>query len=260
MHTSNLLNVSADKNAYGKWATLNQEYFANPVIIKELFNFFQKAYPTLPKKLNIIDVGSAEGFVGEYFSQELLHQGFDVSLFLLDVVKEHLEQNKNPVTTKIHLSLLKFKEKEKYDVMIVSSILHYFSFEEQDLILKKMYEGLKKGGYLLLKAFIPFPESWGLFLMLNHFIGKDYQLLSQTALEQSLRKEFGKEVSFLGDATLWNCTSENLKSRYQLTDKQITTMRDLIQTTDKKSKNGFYLTPTGFTAPIPYKIYLCRKK
>lgn len=254
----NKFNVTADKQAYGKWAELNKDYFANPKIIDEFFRFFARAQPILPRAINIIEFGSAEGLVGEYFAK-LLSAGHRINLTILDVVPEHLQKNINPKTVKICKDLLQFDQREKYDLALARSLLHYFSFEDQLNALKIIHLSLKKGGYLLIAAFVQHPQTLALFLKLNSIVGKQLQLLPAEQIETLFSKSGFSSVSFLGDATTWNCSSNNLKLRYNLTQKQIEDMRSLIESTSDFKQKGFTLGPTEFTLPVPYKVYLLKK-
>lgn len=254
----NKFNVTADKQAYGKWAELNQDYFSNPKIIDEFFRFFTRAQPDLPETINIIEFGSAEGIVGEYFAKSLSTK-HKTKLTLVDVVPEHLQANTNPKTIKICKNILQFDQKEKYDLAIVRSLLHYFSTEDQQRVLEITHASLKKGGYLLIAAFIQRPESLELFLKLNRLVGKQLQLLTSQQLEKLFAQAGFTQTTFLGNATTWNCSSNNLKARYTLSDETIQNMRKLIQSTPTFEQKGFTLTMNGFTVPIPYRIYLLKK-
>ena len=254
----NAVNVKADRLTFGKWNDLTKDYFSNEKIIHELYAFFEKQKINLGKEIEIVEVGSAEGLVGEYFKKKL-KKDRRVHLTILDVVKEHLEKNRNKETKKVHLDLLKFNEIEKYGLVIMRSVLHYFSEEEQEIVLKNVYHSLKKGGYLLLSVFIQYPSSMNLFLELNKAVGKNLTLLSKEEVQHNLFKAGFENVKFLGELTTWNCSSGNLKKRYNLSKEKIELMRRLIEKTPLNGKQGFTVSKEGFSVPIPYKLFLMTK-
>lgn len=258
MKSFNLENVSADSLAHGKWAELNREYFANPKIINELFSFFKKEKVSFEEPANIIDLGSAEGLVGEHFANKIGIRKA-VSLTILDIVKEHLDANKNSSTEKICKDLLHFEEMGRYNLAIMNSVLHYFSKEDQLKVLKNIRRSLNKSGVFLLKAFIQYPENMELFHKLNRLVGKNLQLISAAELEEILEKTKFTESHFLGNATTWNCTSNNLRKRYDLSEKTISKMITLIKESPKNKKKGFTTKGNTFSIPIPYKVYLLKK-
>ena len=44
--------------------------------------------------------------------------------------------------------------KEEYDLVLMSSLMHHFSLDQNNLVVKKISTALKKGGYLIIQEFI----------------------------------------------------------------------------------------------------------
>ncbi|HYD89985.1 MAG TPA: methyltransferase domain-containing protein [Flavobacterium sp.] len=253
----NKFNLLADKKVYGRWKELNAEYFSDPKTIEALYELFANSKTALPKDCGVVEFGSAEGMVGEYF-KDMLSVNHRVSLTIVDAIAEHVHANENPETEKIVADLLNYSEKERFDLAIARSLLHYFSIEEQKTVLKNIFNSLKSGGYFLVQAFIQKDEDLDLFLKLNRFVGKELQLVPITKLINQL-EEVGFKVVPLGDAPTWRCSSENLQNRYDLSNDELITMRNMIIQTANKSRRGFDVTDSGFTVPIPFQVLMAKK-
>ncbi len=247
-------NITHDSVTYGKWALLNKKYFSHPKIISELFNLFAASKVSLPILPKIIDLGSAEGLVGEFFWKKL-----GGSLTLLDIVKEHLEQNLNPHTQKICKNILEFNEKNTYDLIIMSSVLHYFSKTNQMRVLKNIRNALKQKGYFLLKVFVQQPEFLGTFLKLSKIMDRNPQLLSQKRLENNFKKA-GFSFQFLDNAIPWNVSLTELKNRYSVSQDKILKMKQIIKNSSSQERSYFTNKKESLILPVPYKVYLLRKE
>lgn len=253
----NQVNVTQDQRTYGKWSLFNQEYFANPKIMSEFCEFVKQALKSTSGEINMLDLGSADGVLGEFVAKEL-RKNREVSLTLLDIVPEHLSANSNPATKKIAMSVLDWEETDKYDLIIVRSLLHYFPKSDQLKIIKKIKQALTKTGVAVVAAFIQKPQSVKLFLELNKTIGKKLQLMNVAELEELFEIAKAK-FTFLGNATTWACSSENLKARYNLSKKELDALKDKISKEPGFEEKEFTIKGDKFTVPVPFKIYLLKK-
>lgn len=254
----NQQNLAADRLTYGKWAARNDQFAAEEPL-KLLYEFFTVAKLELSDDLKVIEFGSAEGKVGEYFKAKLIEQGKTVHLTLVDVVKEHLDANKNPETEKIRSDLAEMNLEPTYDLGIGRSILHYFSEDVQGIVLKNINNALKPGGYYLSQNFVQLDSDLELYLKLNHAIGKSFSLISIEKLTEMFKKVGFKDIRLLGALPIWDYSSENLQQRYQLPDEEVQGFRRMIEETPAENRIGFKLTDIGFTIPIPYKVFLMQK-
>jgi hypothetical protein len=253
----NQQNLKADRLTYGKWAARDDQ-FSSEEPLRLLYDFFVSAQPELPDSLKVVEYGSAEGKVGEYFKKKLVKAGKVVHLTLVDVVKEHLEANKNVETEKIHCDLAEMNLKPLYDLGIGRSILHYFSEGVQKIVLKNIFNSLRTEGYYLSQNFVQLDSDLELYLKLNRAIGKSFSLVSVESLQQMFEEVGFKEVRLLGALPVWDYSSENLQQRYQLPNEEIQRFKEMIEETPTENRIGFKLTNTGFTIPIPYKVFLMR--
>jgi len=254
----NQYNILADKNTYGKWKDVNGEYFSDPKTIEALYRLFAESNVLLPHHIELVDFGSAEGLVGEYFKQELSKK-HSVNLTLVDVVAEHLNANTDPETIKIHDDILTFSRENEYDLAITRSLLHYFSKDDQVKVVRNIYHSLKRGGYFLLQAFIQNDSDLNLFLKLNNYVGKKLQLIPLEEVSAMLGATGFVEITVLGDAPTWNCSSDNLKTRYDLSVQDLANMARLISDAQETDKRGFSLNGNAFTVPVPFNVLIARK-
>jgi len=254
----NKQNIKADKLTYGKWSKRDDQ-FADNEPLELIYKMFSEAKPELPESLNVIEFGSADGVVGEYFKKRLVEDSCVVNLSLLDVVKEHLDANPNDDTIKINKSLLEFDKQNEYDLGIVRSVFHYFSQEAQNKVIANIYNSIKPGGYFLSQNFVQTESDLGMYLDFNHMIGKDFQLTSEELVMNLFKNAGFEEVRKLGDLPVWHYTSDNLMKRYALSPEAIQKMRQKIEGTPEEKRTGFQLTKDGFTVPVPFKVFLMRK-
>ncbi|MFA5303530.1 MAG: class I SAM-dependent methyltransferase [Candidatus Nanoarchaeia archaeon] len=119
-------------------------YKKNNPIIKELLKEFSK----IPNNSSILDIGAGTG----ENDLELFKKGFnsidllDISPKMLDLAKKRLKNfNAHFYCT----DLEKFVLKKKYDVILASLVLHYYSGEQLKKMLAKLKGLLKKGGLLI---------------------------------------------------------------------------------------------------------------
>ena len=254
---TNECNLQRDQKTYGHWSEVTQDYFSNSHTLRKLYTIFMRSKPSLTHHIDIIELGSAEGILGEYFARNLSRKR-TVGLTLVDRISEHLTQNKNQNTRKVCDDLLTFVEPESFDLCLMRSVLQYFKKESQRIVLKNAWISTKPGGHLLLQAFVPYQESIDLFITLNEYIGK--QLVTMTSDEiKNMCTEVDFEVNSLGTAPIWKCSSQSLRMRYDLTDSHIAEMISIIRKSPTKKRKGFKTNKEDFTIPIPYEVYLLKK-
>lgn len=255
----NKLNIEADRLTFGKWSKRNDQ-FAETEPLRILYEMFEKANMDLPDDPKVIEYGSADGIVGEYFRERLAQDGYNPQLTILDAVKENLDANTNPETRKVQINLLDLNVQNEYDLGLVRSVFHYFVPDAQKYVAKNIYNSLKPGGYLLSQNFIQPKSDLELYLRINRMIGKYFQIEADEGVITKMFSDTGfAEVRKLGDMPVWEYTSENLKTRYDLNDSNIQEMRQLILDTPEPSRRGFRVTETGFVLPVPYKVFLMRR-
>lgn len=256
MDKVNKQNLLADKNAYGRWAQVS-EPFRSEESLRELYELFRSATPYLTEQLSIAEFGSAEGLVGEYFSERLSSQ-HRVTLSLFDIVPEHLAANKNPGTVKILVDLLDLDLPPTYHLGIMRSVLHYFSRECQVVALQNIRRTILSGGYIVVQAFVQYPENLPLYMKLNHMLGKDFQLVGREDVLGLLETVGFSQVSILGKLKTFQFSQASLQRRYNLSSDLLEEMRNLIATTEPEKRREFSVSKNDFSVPVPYEVFLAR--
>ena len=251
-------NLAADKITYGKWSKKGDQ-FGDEEPLKLLYDMFVSAQPEIPRELDVAEFGSADGVVGEYFSNSLKKDGYTPTLTIIDAIKEHLEANENPSTNKIHSNLLTLELQDEYDLGISRSVLHYFSPESQKVVLRNILNSLKRGGYFLSQNFVQNESDLELYLEFNKRIGKSFQLATEEMIIQMMTSAGFENVRKVGDMPTWHYEGSNLQKRYELSEEAIREMREIILATPEEKRSGFGLTEDSFTVPVPYKVFLARK-
>ncbi len=99
----------------------------------------------IPINGTIVDLGCGEGIIAEYLAQNKLRTvvGVDINAKRL---KKSGQKNLR----------FRFADARKYPLaginsVVLSDVLHHMNFKDQDIILKNIAKGLKKGGVLLIK-------------------------------------------------------------------------------------------------------------
>ena len=254
----NKQNLYADRITFGKWAKRNDQ-FSEEEPLQLIYDMFKRANPQLPSQLDIVEFGSAEGLVGEYFLGKLQAEGYISRLTIIDVVEEHLTANTHHETKKLHQDLLTMNIREVWNLGLARSILHYFSTEGQKVVLGNIYNALKSGAHFLSQNFIQKESDLGLYLQFNHAIGKHFELSSEEVLLKKFSKAGFRNIKKLGDLPTWHFRAHSLQERYNLSQEKILEMRSIILNTPLQLRTGFEVTSDGFTVPIPYTLFLMQK-
>ena len=258
MDEINRKNLEADKFTRGKWATFGSP-FRNEKHLEELFSLFNATQINLPCEIKIADFGSAEGLVGEYFRNKLTQTGHNVSLTLIDTIKEHLAANKNVDTKKICKDLLTLDYPETFNLGLIRSVLHYFNKENQMIVLQNIRNSLLPSGYLLLQAFVQYPENMNLYMTMNRMIGKNFQLVDEKTIFEILEKSGYKNSILLGEVSTFYFDSKYLQKRYKLSDSTLEEMRKEVYSTPPENRLEFKISEIDFSIPVPYKVFLAQK-
>jgi len=258
MKNINKTNLQKEIISNKAWSAYNKSYFGKIKPLQELWRSFEKERIMLPKKINIADWGGADGKVGEFFKQKLI-KNHEVNLYIVDILKKVLDKNKNKETIKINQDIRQFIQKEKFDLIIMRSVLHYFNKRDKKIILKNIYNSLKTNSYFLVQMFIQNLEDLELFYKLNKFVGRNLQLSNKKELNLLFKEAGFSQVKNLGNLKTWDLSSKVFQKRYNLTNKQLEKIREIIQKTPLTKRKGFTLTTKGFTIPIPYIAFLLKK-
>lgn len=240
------------------WDVYYKAYFGKVEPMQELYSLLEKEKLNFPKEIILADLGGADGSLGEFFKRKML-KSHKVKLYVVEIIRKLLDKNKNKDTIKINEDLKKFIKKDSFDLILMRSVLHYFSKSEQLQVLKNVRESLKFEGYILIQTFIPDNSDLELFLKLNNYVKRNLQLLNKEKIIILFREAGFSEIKDLGDISTWNLSSKDFQKRYRLTGGQINYLNEIVEKTHSNLKKGFKPTKNDFTIPIPYQVFLLKK-
>ncbi len=104
----------------------------------------------LPQNGKVLDLGCGMGGNSIFLAEK----GFKVTC--IDKDKEAISHIKeqNPNINALHGDILKFNfPNDKYDLVLILNVLNFFSLENAVLIINKIIDSLKIGGFLYLQVF-----------------------------------------------------------------------------------------------------------
>jgi SAM-dependent methyltransferase len=257
-------NLKKDRKVLGKaWNKTYNSYFGN---IQNINYFIEKALPLLPKKtkLKILYPCSAAGLLGEELVKALAKKGIGSGLTLVEISKEHLNQNKNPKTKKNAVDVLAFQTKEKFGAIIMRSSLDYFPTRKiQVKLLSKISRLLEHSGIFINQmAVMPSEEERKLADKIynsNKKIGKRHFQLPKEIKELYENSGFCN-VRKIGDASKLVITEKEHSERYALGRKEIQKIRNLILKIPAKKRPSIKTTKKGYALEFAFPIFTASKK
>jgi 2-polyprenyl-3-methyl-5-hydroxy-6-metoxy-1,4-benzoquinol methylase len=145
------------RNSYSKYWAEMEKYSSSEQWPKHhnimLGWFDQKVIPLLNKDMNIADMPCASGELSFYFSRHVKSiDGFDLSEKMINLAKHTARQQGigNAHFQQADAQTVVFNK--KYDVFMLLWLLMYIYDEENaNIILRKIYDSLPPGGYLVVK-------------------------------------------------------------------------------------------------------------
>ena len=249
---TNRHNLAIDRPSYGKWA-INYPLFAATASMKLAYAFFENVQKDPIKVKKIIELGSAEGLFGNYFKKRLISIGGDPSLTLVDAIPEHLAANKDPQVQKICTDLLDFEASEAYDLVLIRSVLHYFSKEAQQKIIEKIANLLSPGGVVLVQCFIQEDINKDIYKKLNEINKKKFCLLGQEDLRNMFKNSGLSLPADPLDLPGWEyqITVDQNDARSQ----KFTSAIKIIASFNAAQRKNFTLYKNEIRYMAPYKIF-----
>jgi len=149
-----------DYNESGRVLTLNKMGWMHPIIDPITEKFLEQC----KKDLKVLEIGASYG----YASEEALKKGAlvwinDLDIRHLEIFKYNIEDT--ALLKRVSLVPGDFPEKvtlenEFFDSILAVRVLHFFSPKKLELSAKKMFQSLKKGGYVYIVAETPYLKNW----------------------------------------------------------------------------------------------------
>ncbi|VVC71793.1 Methyltransferase domain protein [uncultured archaeon] len=256
-------NLHGDRNVQGKqWKTAVDGYWHSAKSAKDFIRLCRQELNALPDAPRVLELGSADGFLGESVCAYLRSKGKRPHLTLVDMSKAHLRENKHKHTRKIQADLLTLnltKTAGHFDLILMRSVLHYFpSAELQIQVLKRVRRHLAHGGVFLNQAFIAAtPEESKLrsaSRATTRKVGLRYMPYHRDVPRFYAKAGF-TNMRNLGDMPLVHPSLASLIRRSDLTRADIQRTRARYALVPARLRPHLTLTKTAFKRTIPYKVY-----
>ncbi len=246
-------NLNKDKNVLGKeWLATYGSYFSDEENIQI---FVDAVKPHLPyKNLDILYLASASGLLGERLTENLDGNN---SLTIVDVSQIHLDENKNPKTTKICVDWLEMNLHKQFDIIMLRSSLDYFPTRELQIkALTIVKNHLKPDGIFINQpAYIPTLEERDIISKAYNCTGKIGQRLFQSADIVDLYYEAGFDTpKRIGEGKLMKITEQDHIKRYQIGSDDIKAIQEIL----KFAKSSGFVTETGYELDFEFPIFISK--
>jgi len=113
-------------------------------------NIVKKAAELLPAKSKVLDLAVGEGRHALYLAEKgNIVTGVDISGDNFEEIKEKVKGGQIKL---IQGDVLEFETEEKYDLVLCSGLLHFFTDQQVKTTIQRMKKWTKKGGYNLIAA------------------------------------------------------------------------------------------------------------
>jgi len=251
-------NLKRDRRVLGEpWRETYQGFFVNPRYIDD---FITAVWNYLPRKkeLKILYAASASGLLGEALVARLRKHDIKAKLTLVDLSKEHLDENKNPETTKICADLLNVDLRDTFDVVLMRSSLDYFPDDEMQVqLLRRIRHWLGPGGVFLnqLAALVSKEDRDTVdeVYRSNRKFGKRHFQCEEDIY--SVYEKAGLNVKKIADA---NCpelllTEWEHKERYGIDEEDVKQVQRILET---HQNGGLRVTKTGYRMHFIFPIFV----
>jgi len=245
-------NLDKDKKVLGKdWLLTYGSYFADEGNINL---FIEAVKPCLPNgDISILYAASASGLLGEKLIENL-GRG---QLTIVDISQKHLNENKNPNTTKVCLDLLEMNLEKQFDVIIMRSSLDYFPTKELQIeVLKIIRKHLKPAGIFINQpAFISNITERDLISEAYNRVNKIGNRLFQSDDLADLYLAAGFSVpEKIGEGKIMCLTEKDHVTRYDINQEEIRLIQDGL----RPAKDDARVTDLGYEMDFHFPIFLAK--
>ncbi len=143
------IGTNADSKARVDISKVHGGYFADKTNLEKFTEFGLKPIlSNLPKQISYVDFGGGQGHLAYEVKNFLIENGFEVTAIVADANDEYLKVAEKVGLETKHCNLEENNFSE-LDLVTMRAVLHYNTPENQKMILKNIYNSLKKGGYLV---------------------------------------------------------------------------------------------------------------
>jgi cyclopropane fatty-acyl-phospholipid synthase-like methyltransferase len=208
----------------------------------------------------VLELGSADGYLGEYICNYLRSKGKRPTLTLVDMSAAHLRENKNKATRKIRADLLSLDLTGKgapFDLIVMRSVLHYFPTRAlQVRVLKRVRAHLAPGGAFLNQAFIAATRAESkLRKSLNRWRNSGNRLMPYQGDVPAYYRQAGfSRAQVMGDLRYKPTLREDIQRR-DLTSEDIVRTREKIARVPARLRPNLTLTRHAYKRILPFRVY-----
>ncbi len=141
--------TNADKIAKVDMSKIYGGYFADPINLEKFIELgIKPIIKFFPENISYVDFGGGQGHLASAVKKYLESDGYKVNAIVADANEDYLSKAKEKgLETK--LANLEDNNFSNLDLVTMRAVLHYNNPSTQKIILKNIFNSLKKGGYLV---------------------------------------------------------------------------------------------------------------
>lgn len=252
--------IGTEKVVHGpRWGTLHNGYFADPTIAQPLLNTVIDILAHSSADV-IVDLGGGTGFLLSHLATHDI--GPALTLKNVDCSEAQLAVTGNAVIAPVHKSLDDFKRSDVAGagqrlLMMMRSVLHYVGETGLRPLLHHIRAQAQEGEFFVHQtaSFDNEDDAACLNALYNYMhTPKWYPMTNE--LTRDLTDSGWRVTNTMAAPTLL-LTSDDLALRYALDAIALTQIRDKMAREFGAKNRVFHLTPSGFHACLPYRIFTC---
>ena len=258
--TINSEEVLREESSHGeKWNKIHDGYFSSPEVavpfVAKIAETLQVNNPDI-----ITDLGGGTGFILDQLSERC---NSNIKLVNLELSEEQLAANQDSHITSLNRSIATFNRADlgnaDSNILFISrSTLHYAGENGLKPLLAHIRSQMKIGEFFIHQtACFADKKSADTMNLLYKLIGTDKWYPTVETLCNTFDKT-GFELIHSSDAPTLNLTSDDLSNRYNVKQSEIPEILNKLQEETKTVNRVFTPTQDGFTAYLPYTIFICR--
>ncbi|HCC55218.1 MAG TPA: hypothetical protein DEQ20_09915 [Desulfobulbaceae bacterium] len=252
--------IGTEKVVHGQqWGALHNGYFADSTIARPLLNAAIDVLTHSPADV-VVDLGGGTGFLlSQLAAYDICHA---LKLKNVDCSEEQLAVTDAAGIAPVHKSLEDFKRSDVAAAgqrlfLIMRSVLHYVGETGLRPLLRHLRAQTKEGEFFVHQtASFDNEDDAACLNALYHYMhtSKCYPLTNE--LTQALTDSGWRVTNTMAAPTLL-LTSDDLALRYALDATALAHIRDKMAKEFGAKNRVFRLTPSGFHACLPYRIFTC---
>ena len=252
--------IGTEKVVHGQqWGSLHNGYFADPIIARPLLNAIIDVLTHSPAEV-IVDLGGGTGFL---LSQLAAHDIVPaLSLKNIDCSKAQLALTDTTGISPVHKSLEDFKRSDVAAAgqrlfLMMRSVLHYVGENGLQPFLRHIRAQAQEGEFFVHQtaSFDNKDEAACLNALYSYMhTAKWYPMTNE--LTRYLADSGWRLTNTMAAPSLL-LTSDDLALRYALDATYLAHIRDKMAREFGAKNRVFRLTPSGFHAYLPYRIFTC---